>query len=152
MSHKIHILGVDPGAVSCRVRTGKGARKVFKLFRPCLKNFVAPTDSPWVDSEDAKYFVWPSSYRMRNVVFLSGSYSDLSDSDCPLLLQCSWSDPEKHRFELRCTNDGVIKVSAPENQWIILAKVDLILTQASQAYVTRVKFVRLMNGVTGVTQ
>lgn len=89
---------------------------------------------------------------MRNVVFFSGSYSDLSDSDCPLLLQCSWSDPEKHRFELRCTNDGIIKVSAPENLCIILAKVDLILTQASQAYVTRVKFVRLMNGVTGVTQ
>ena len=157
MSHKILILGVDSGAVSCRVGTGKGARKVFKLFRPFLKNFVAhffpdPTDYPWVDSEDAKYFAWPSSYRTRNVVFFSGSYSDLSDSDCPLLLQCSWSDPDKHRFELRCTNDGVIKVSVPENLWIILAKVDLILTQASQAYVTRVKFVRLMNGVTGVTQ
>ena len=135
----------------------KRREESFQAFSPVLEEFRRaffpdPTDSPWVDSKDAKYFVWPSSYRMRNVVFFSGSYSDLSDSDCPLLLQCSWSDPEKHRFELRCTNDGVIKVNAPENLWIILAKVDLILTQASQAYVTRVKFVRLMNGVTGVTQ
>lgn len=39
-----------------------------------------------------------------------GSHHNLSDEDCPLLNQCRWHDPDKHRFELRCTNDGVIKM------------------------------------------
>jgi len=39
-----------------------------------------------------------------------GSYHDLKDSDCPLLNQSRWQDPDKHRFELRCKNEGVIKM------------------------------------------
>lgn len=117
-------------------RNRKRREESFQAFSPVFEEFRRavfpdPTDYRWVDSEDAKYSAWPSSYHMRNVVSSSGSYSDLSDTDCPLLLQCSWSDPDKHRFELRCTSDGVIKVSAPENLWIILARVDLILPRAS---------------------
>lgn len=139
-------------------RNWKRLEESFQAFSPVLEEFrrafflSRPNWLPLGRLRGCQYFAWPSSYRMRNVVFFSGSYSDLSDTECPLLLQSSWSDPDKHRFELRCTNDGVIKVSAPENLSIILAKVDLIQIQASQAYVTRVKFVRLMNGVTGVTQ
>ena len=117
-------------------RNRKRREESFQAFSPVFEEFRRavfpdPTDYRWVDSEDANYSAWPSSYHMRNVVSSSGSYSDLSDTDCPLLLQCSWSDPDKHRFELRCTSDGVIKVSAPENLWIILARVDLILPRAS---------------------
>lgn len=35
---------------------------------------------------------------------------DLSDADCPLLRQCRWADPDKQRFELRCRDEGVIKM------------------------------------------
>ena len=41
---------------------------------------------------------------------LSGTHHDLTDADCPLLYQCRWADPDKQRFELRCRNEGVIKV------------------------------------------
>lgn len=43
-------------------------------------------------------------------LFLSGTHHDLTDADCPLLYQCRWADPDKQRFELRCRNEGVIKV------------------------------------------
>lgn len=39
-----------------------------------------------------------------------GSHQDLLDSDCPLFFQCRWQDPDKRRFELRCKNEGVIKM------------------------------------------
>lgn len=43
-------------------------------------------------------------------LFLSGTHHDLTDADCPLLYQCRWADSDKQRFELRCRNEGVIKV------------------------------------------
>lgn len=39
-----------------------------------------------------------------------GSRHDLTDADCPLLRQCRWTDPDKQRFELRCRDEGVIKM------------------------------------------
>ncbi|XP_029207485.2 centrosomal protein of 290 kDa-like isoform X4 [Acropora millepora] len=39
-----------------------------------------------------------------------GAHHELLGSDCPLLFQCRWQDPDKHRFELRCKNEGVIKM------------------------------------------
>ncbi|EDO41885.1 predicted protein [Nematostella vectensis] len=34
----------------------------------------------------------------------------LEDKDCPLLLQCRWPDPEKYHFELRCRDEGVVRM------------------------------------------
>ncbi|XP_015773506.1 PREDICTED: uncharacterized protein LOC107351721, partial [Acropora digitifera] len=44
------------------------------------------------------------------LLFQSGAHHELLGSDCPLLFQCRWQDPDKHRFELRCKNEGVIKM------------------------------------------
>lgn len=43
---------------------------------------------------------------------LLGVDQDLGDSDCPLTWQCRWNDPEKFRFEMRCRDEGSVRVGA----------------------------------------
>ena len=71
------------------------------------------TDSASISAQASfpQSFYPRTKVRLRFFAFcLSGSHQDLLDSDCPLFFQCRWQDPDKRRFELRCKNEGVIKV------------------------------------------
>ena len=69
-------------------------------------------DYTQADDHNLRTYNMTPGFKPFTVFFsLSGSQHDLLDSDCPLIFQCRWQDPDKHRFELRCKNDGVIKVT-----------------------------------------
>ncbi|KAK3730807.1 hypothetical protein QZH41_001163 [Actinostola sp. cb2023] len=41
---------------------------------------------------------------------IQGINQAMEDSDCPLTWQCRWNDPEKYRFEMRCRDEGSVRM------------------------------------------